>query len=157
MKQCSLSNNPNYQAALGYTLYMMTASRFRKATCSSHLEEKYLLCYRNLKPEVQNLLEWFSIRFSDYYLPSVLPDDIWDCRVLVRFRKDDEDSCTSIIFDGGCFALRVSFRIEGPRRVSIKYTFHDEGSAALSGQIILRYNGLRDTRTDHHPILYDAC
>ena len=112
----------NNQAALDYTLYMMTSSRFKRYEINSLiLEEQLYHRYRELRPVERDILENICVGISDHYLLKVLPAYIWDCKVSVRLKKHPEDGFTSVIFDGSIFALEISARISGARRVLFSY------------------------------------
>ena len=138
----------NNQAALDYTLYMMTSSRFKRCEISSLiLEEQLYHRYRRLRPAERDVLEKICIGASDHYFPSVLPAYIWDCKVCVRLKKHPEDGFTSVIFDGSIFVLEISAQISGARRVLFSYEYREEDGKTITGTVAIRHRVPKSKKT----------
>ena len=138
----------NNQAALDYTLYMMTSSRFKRCEINSLiLEEQLYHRYRELRPVERNILENICVGISDHYLLKVLPPYIWDCKVSVRLKKHPEDGFTSVIFDGSIFALEISARISGARRVLFSYEYREEDGETITGTVTIRHRAPKFGKT----------
>lgn len=105
MKNLITSNN---QAALDYALYMIAASYFKKATCTSGLMEKKLLInYKTQKLDSQYHMEECCIRYMEKELRKILPKDLWEQEVTVSLVKKANEPTTEICFHSSKYILRL--------------------------------------------------
>ena len=109
------------QAAFEYVLYMIAASYFESAECSTGTtERKLLLRYKEQKAKSQYMMEDFCISFMDKFAERV-GADLFRRAVEARIVRERQDRPMSIIFSGEGFRMSFCPVYAGKRSV-IRYS-----------------------------------
>ncbi len=111
-----MTKTKNSQNALDYVIYMMAASYFKKAECSSKLYEKKLcISYRETKEHLQYQMEDIVIDYVEKEILPKLPRDIEQQTVQVYLVHTPEAPCTEIRLCFGEYILRIAAVYKGSR------------------------------------------
>ena len=99
-------NNSN--DAIAYAIYMIVGSYFKKAVCLSTIKERQLkVVYCETKRETQIKMEERCINYVDTRLVGVVPDDIFEDMVEVKFVPNQKENRLEVVFYGFDWKLRV--------------------------------------------------
>lgn len=98
----------NTKDAIAYAIYMIVGSYFKKTVCLSVIKERQLkVIYGETKKDTQLKMEERCIKYVDSRIVGVVPDEIFDDMVEVRFFSNKKDNRTEVIFEGFDWKLKV--------------------------------------------------
>lgn len=107
-------NFTDNQSALGYAIYMIVGSYFKKAKCTHPiLETNMRIRYVEQKLDNQYHMEEACISYVEHHLLSELPAQIWEDEVQVRMAICQDDGKTEIHFISPMFVLIVKGEYKG--------------------------------------------
>lgn len=99
-------NNSN--DAIAYAIYMIVGSYFKKEVCLSTIKERQLkVVYCETKRDTQIKMEERCINYVDTRLVGVVPDDIFEDMVEVKFVPNQKENRLEVVFYGFDWKLRV--------------------------------------------------
>lgn len=100
--------NKSSSEAIAYAIYMIMGSYFKKAVCKSIIKEGQLrVAYSETKRDTQIKMEERCINYIDSRVLGVVPDEIFDDMVEVKFITNNEEHRIDVLFEGFDWKLRM--------------------------------------------------
>ena len=104
----------NSQAALGYAIYMIGGSYFKKARCKNEIHEKGLrVQYFEQKLDKQYDMEERCINYFEKVILQEVPEELFDRSVEVFFKYLPDDKGCEVYFMCSKFILIVRGEFKG--------------------------------------------
>lgn len=106
-----------------YIIYMIMGSYFKKAVCKSEMKERQLrVVYSETKKDNQIKIEERCANYIDSRIVGVIPDEIFDDMVEVKFIPNKKENRLDVLFTGFDWKL-LMWGVNSPKGMMFDYKF----------------------------------